>query len=406
MPLTNIDIKNARPRKKPFKLFDGGGLYLLISPKGGTWWRFDYKFGGKRKTMSFGVFPQVSLREARQRREEAKRIIDDGGDPSATKKVERTVGMTYGELALEWYGSKKSTWVPRHAESVIQRINNYILPDLKNRPATGITANEIFGFLQRIEKSGKIETAHRVKQIMSMIFRYGIAKGTVERDPVTDLGRGMLAAARVMHYPTIIEPERVGALLRAIDGYEALMVRYAMQLHILTFVRPGELRHAEWSEIKWDDSLWEIPPERMKKKRAHVVPLSRQALEILKKLHAFTGNQKLLFPGRERNYFVPGEGERRPISNVTMNAALRRLGYDTSKDITSHGARAMARTLLHEKLRYPPEVIEHQLAHSVPDTLGEAYNRTKFIDERKVMMQAWADYLDELRRLTVGAVPS
>ncbi len=395
MPLTNVDIRNARPKEKPYKLYDGGGLYLLVAASGGKWWRFDYRIGKKRKTVSLGVYPHISLRDARQKRDDAKRMIDSGADPSVAKKRKGPAGEdptreTFGELAMEWFKNKKGSWVERHAESVIQRIDNYIKDELGDRPVKEISAYEILSFLQRIEKSGKIETTHRVKQIVGMIFQYGIAKGVAERNPVADLGSGMLTPSRHKHYPTILEPVKIGELLRAIDGYDTLLIRFALQLHILTFVRPGELRHGEWSEINREDALWEIPPERMKKRRAHIVPLARQSLEILDKLHAFTGKKKLLFPGR---------GEGRPISDVTMNAALRRLGYNTSKDITSHGVRAMARTLLHEKLRFPPEVIEHQLAHAVPDTLGEAYNRTKFVSERTAMMQAWADYLDELRKL-------
>ncbi len=390
MPLTNIDIKNAKPKEKPYKLYDAGGLYLIVTPSGGKWWRFDYKIGAKRKTLSLGTFPRVSLKDARQKKDDAKRIIEAGSDPSTAKKLDKTTNETFGELTNEWFESKKDSWVQTHAESVIQRINNYIKDEFGDKPIADINANAIYNFLRQIEKSGKVETAHRVKQIMGMIFRYGIAKGIAERNPVADLGKGMLAPPRPKHFPTITDPVKVGELLRAIDGYDTLMIRYALQFHILTFVRPGELRHAEWSEIKWDDAMWEIPPEKMKKRRAHIVPLSKQAIEILSKLNAFTGKNRLLFPGL---------GGARPISEVTLNASLRRLGYDTSKDITSHGVRAMARTLLHERLGFPPEIIEHQLAHAVPDMLGEAYNRTKFISERRLMMQKWADYLDELRKL-------
>lgn len=390
LPLTNVDIRNARPKEKPYKLYDTGGLYLLIAPSGGMWWRLDYKIGTKRKTISLGVYPGVSLKDARQKRDDAKKLIKDGIDPSHEKKIKTATGKTVGELALGWFESKKNHWSPTHAESISQRIKNYIIPELGDTVISGITPHMAFNFLLQIEKSGKIETAHRVKHILGMIFRYGIAKGIVERNPVADLGKGMLTPSRHKHYPTIIEPAKVGELLRAIDGYDTLLIRYALLFHILTFVRPGELRHAEWSEIKRDDAVWEIPPEKMKKKRAHVVPLSRQALEIIDRLFTFTGRNRYLFPGW---------GTAKPISEVTMNAALRRLGYDTGKDITSHGVRAMARTLLHERLNFPPEVIEHQLAHAVPDTLGEAYNRTKFIEERKAMMQAWADYLDTLRAL-------
>lgn len=245
--------------------------------------------------------------------------------------------------------------------------------------------------LHRIEDSGKIETAHRVKQIVSMIFRYGIIKGVVQRDPAMELGRGVLLSIKANYYPTILEPDKIGTFLRAIHGYEHFIVRHAIKLLVLTFVRPGELHHIEWSEVNLDDVLWEIPAEKMKMKRPHIVPLSRQAVEVLDSIFRVTEDNIYVFPGTR--------GRDRPISNATINAALQRMGYNTKEDITAHGFRAMARTILHERLKFPPEVIEHQLAHAVPDVLGEAYNRTKFLEERKQMMQAWADYLDGLKNL-------
>lgn len=393
MPLTDIRIRNARPRKKPYKMYDASGLYLLVTPSGGKWWRFNYLLKGKQKTISLGVYPDVSLKEARSRRDRGKDLLAEGVDPSAMRKAQKADGaMTYGELTLEWFENRKSTWVERHAETVLQRINNYILSAFGDTPVTGITTPLLYKFLQGIEQSGKIETAHRVKQITSMIFRYGIVKGVAERDPASDLGRGMLTPSRPQHYATILEPAKIGALMRAIDGYEYVLVRCALKLLSLTFVRPGELRNARWEEFRFDERLWEIPAEKMKMKREHVVPLSKQAIALLKELRSFSSYLKseYLFPSLRSRH--------RPISDVTMHAALRRMGYDTKKDITPHGFRAMARTILHERLKFPPEVIEHQLAHhAVPDALGEAYNRTKFIDERKKMMQAWADYLDTLK---------
>ena len=392
MPLTDIRIRNARPRKKPYKMYDASGLYLLVTPSGGKWWRFNYLLKGKQKTISLGVYPDVSLKEARNRRDRGKDLLAEGGDPSAMRKAQKTDGaMTYGELTMEWFENRKSTWVKRHAETVLQRINNYILPAFGDTPVTGITTPLLYKFLQGIEQSGKIETAHRVKQITSMIFRYGIVKGVAERDPASDLGRGMLTPSRPQHYATILEPAKIGALMRAIDGYEYVLVRCALKLLSLTFVRPGELRNARWEEFRLDERLWEIPAEKMKMKREHVVPLSKQAIALLKELRSFSSYLK-------SEYLFPSlRSRQRPISDVTMHAALRRMGYDTKKDITPHGFRAMARTILHERLKFPPEVIEHQLAHAVPDALGEAYNRTKFIDERKKMMQAWADYLDTVK---------
>jgi len=388
--LTNIKIENAKPKKRPYKLFDTGGLYLIIVPSGHKWWRLDYMLHGKRNTISLGIYPDVSLKEARAKRDEAKKDIAQGIKPSSFKKTTETSnGMTFGELAIEWFERKKNTWAKKHAETVIQRINNYVIPELGSRKPSEITPQELYKMLQKIEQNGKIETAHRVKQIISMIFRYGIINGIAQRDPATDLGRGVLITVKPNHYSTLLDPEKIGALMRAIDGYEYLITKYAMKLLAFTFVRPGELRHARWEEIKFEDNLWEIPAEKMKMKRPHIVPLSRQAVEVLKAVHKFTRDGVYVFPGTR--------GNDRPISDMTINAALQRMGYDTKKDITAHGFRAMARTILHERLKFPPEVIEHQLAHAVPGSLGEAYNRTKFIEERKEMMQAWADYLDGLK---------
>ncbi len=389
MVLTNILLKNATPKTKPYKVFDGQGLYVVVTPAGNKLWRFDYSINRKRKTLSLGMYPAVSLKEARIKRDEAKVLLSKGVDPSTAKGKTGNQKLTFGELAIEWYNKRKGTWMPRHDKTVEQRIRLYILPTIGKRAVSDITAPELYAVLRVIEESGKIETAHRVKQIISMIFRYGIIKGEADRDPVADLGRGVLTPSKPKHYPTILDPKQIGALMRAIDGYEYLLVRYAMKLLAYTFVRPGELRHAEWQEIKFNDSLWEIPAEKMKMKKEHIVPLSRQAIEVLRLIHRFTGDGVYVFPGTR--------GKDRPISDVTINAALQRMGYDTKKDITAHGFRAMARTILHERLRFPAEVIEHQLAHAVPDALGEAYNRTKFIEERKEMMQAWADYLDTLK---------
>lgn len=383
--LSDVKVKNAKPKEKMYKLYDEKGLYLIVAPSGGKWWRFDYHYNDKRKTLSLGVYPEVTLRGAREKRDQARKLLAEGREPSSVKE-EKT--NTFRNLARDWFKNRKASWTPRHAETIEQRMRRYIEPSLGEKLVSEITTPEVFDILQEIQQSGKIETAHRVKQIISMIFRYGIVKGVAERDPATDLGRGALITPKPKHYPTILDPDKIGALMRAIDGYESLVVRYALKLLALTFVRPGELRYASWNEINFEDVLWEIPAEKMKMKRSHIVPLSRQAVAVLENIRTFTGKYPLIFPGTR--------GKDRPISEVTMNAALRRMGYNTTKDITSHGFRAMARTILHEKLNFSPEVIEHQLAHAVPDNLGEAYNRTKFVDERRNMMQDWADYLDSL----------
>lgn len=391
MSLTDIKVKNARPKDKLYKLFDMNGLYLLITPSGGKWWRFDYLYQKKRKTISLGTYPKVSLREARQKRGEAKQLLADGIDPSGHKKSAQPENMTFGQLAMEWFENKKEMLSERYVVSVKQRIEKYIIPSLGEKIAASITAPEIYKVLHEIELLGTYEITHKVRQVISMIFRYGIVKGVVERDPASDLGKGVLIPVKRKHQPALLEPKAIGALIRAIDNYPYIIARCAMQLLALTFVRPGELRKAAWREIDFEGALWEIPAERMKLKRPHIVPLSRQALGVLRTIHFFTGNGIYVFPSNR--------GKDRPISDMTINAALQRMGYNTREEITAHGFRAMARTLLHEKLRFPPEVIEHQLSHVVPDILGEAYNRTRFIDERKRMMQVWADYLYKLKEL-------
>ncbi len=390
MALTDVAIRNAKLKDKPYKLYDSQGLFLIINPSGKKWWRFKYTFNGKQKTISLGIYPDVSLREARQERDNARKTLSQGIDPSRQKKMARSMGLTFSELAWEWYEKRKDTWTPGHAKTVKLRIEKWILPFLGNRFVTTITAPELYAALRRIEDLEKIETTHRVKQIISMIFRYGIVKGVTERDPAADLGRGVLISIKPKHYPTLLDPKEIGALLRAINGYEFLIIRYALKLLAYTFVRPGELQRAKWEEINFEEKLWKIPAERMKLRKDHIVPLSRQTLKAFEEIYVFTNHSIFVFPGFR--------GKDRPISEPALNAALQRMGYNTKEDITAHGFRAMARTLLHENLRFPPEVIEHQLAHAVPDTLGEAYNRTKFLEERKQMMQAWADYLDSLEQ--------
>ncbi|MBX5461807.1 MAG: integrase arm-type DNA-binding domain-containing protein [Steroidobacteraceae bacterium] len=388
MPLTEAAIRAARPHEKPYKLFDGGGLYLLVTPEGGRWWRLKYRYGGKERGLSLGVYPAVSLRTARERRDEARRLLASGVDPSAHRKAERASrAETFEALAREWLALQQPTLAPATYAKARWLLEAFLLPKLGDRPIHEITPPELLGVLRGIESGGIHETAHRAKQLAGRIFRYAIATGRAERDPAADL-RGALAPIAARNHAAITEPAKVGALLRVIDGYVGQpATMYALRLAPLVFVRPGELRAAEWREFDLEAAEWRIPAERMKMREAHLVPLSRQAVAILKELHAFTGTGRYLFPSLR----TPA----RPISENTLNAALRRLGY-AKDEMTAHGFRAMASTLLNER-GFPPDVIELQLAHAERNRVRAAYNRAERLDERRQMMQAWADYLDSLR---------
>lgn len=396
MPLTDVVVRNAKPSEKAQRLFDGGGLYLEISPAGGKWWRLKYRFDGKEKRLSLGVYPDISLKEARDRRDAARKLLADGVDPGANRKIQKAARVqqaanSFEVVAREWYAKHSPGWAASHSSKIIRRLENDVFPWIGSKPISDITAPELLTTVRRVESRGAIDTAHRTLQNCGQIFRYAVATGRTDRDPSGDL-RGAVPPARASHYASIVEPDGVGELLRAMEGFRGtLVVMSALKLAPLLFVRPGELRKAEWSEINLDAAEWNIPAERMKARRAHLVPLATQAVKILQELYPLTGHGHHVFPGRD---------PQKPMSEAAVNAALRRLGYDTKTEITGHGFRAMARTLLHEELEVSRDVIEHQLAHRVPDALGAAYNRTKFIKERRRMMQVWADYLDEIK---VGA---
>lgn len=391
MPLSDTSIRNAKSPEKPIKLADGGGLYLLLKPGGAKWWRLDYRFAGKRKTLSMGVYPDVGLKAARDKRDEAKRLLADGIDPGEERKIQKAARTERAEnsfevVAREWFAKFSPNWADSHAVKIIRRLERDVFPWLGARPIAEIKAAELLRAIKKTESRGVLETAHRALQNCSQIFRYAVAHGLCERDPSTDL-RGALPPVKGRHFAAIIDPAGVAKLLRSFDDFKgSYVVLCALKLAPLFFVRPGELRKAEWEQIDLDAGQWSYTAT--KTDTAHLVPLASQAVAILRDLHALTGHGRYVFAGRD---------PQRPMSENTVNAALRRLGYDTQKDITGHGFRAMARTILHEELHFDPVVIEHQLAHSVPDALGTAYNRTKFIKERKVMMQTWADYLDKLK---------
>jgi integrase len=393
MPLSDVQIRNAKPTEKPYKLTDGGGLYLFIQPHGAKLWRLNYRFQGKQKTLAIGAYPHVTLSQARARLAEAKRSLAEGIDPGAQRKADKLAVLevarnTFEAVALEWQAKQAEVWTASHSRLVLRILNRYLFPAIGARPVAELSAPEVLRALRPIETRGALETAHRARTIASQVMRFGIATGRCDRDPAGDL-RGALSPLKVKHHPTITDPARVGELLRAIDGYSGTLIsRCALRLLPLVFTRPGELRAAEWAEIDLAGAVWEIPASKMKMRADHIVPLSSQALAILAEIQPLTGSGKYVFPS-ERSAV-------RPMSENTINAALRRLGY--SKDeIVGHGFRAMARTLLDEKLGFRIDLIEHQLAHEVKDPLGRAYNRTKHLEERGRMMQAWADYLDTLK---------
>ncbi|MGH8292764.1 MAG: tyrosine-type recombinase/integrase [Gammaproteobacteria bacterium] len=389
-PLSPSAVANARPKDTPYSLRDGYGLRLLVDPRGGKLWRFDYRrpITGKRNSLSLGTYPEVSLKQARTKREALHKLLTDGADPAGQRKAERNGNADdFAAIASEWLTKNSPRWKPSHADKISRRIEKNVTPWLGAKPVTSITAQDVLGVLRRIDSRGARETAHRVHQIIAQIMRYAVATGRASVDPTPTL-RGAIPPAKQEHFASITDPDRIGELLRAIDSYTGYYVtRAALQLAPLTFVRPGELRQAEWSEFDLDAAEWRIPAARMKMGALHIVPLARQAVAILHDLQPLTGSGRLVFPSlRTRE---------RPMSENTVNAALRRLGY--SKDeMTGHGFRSMASTLLNEQ-GWQPDVIERQLAHAERNAVRAAYNYAEHVPERRKMMQAWADYLSSLR---------
>lgn len=392
MPLTDKEISNAKPTPKAKRLFDGGGLYLEVAPSGGKWWRFKYRFGGKEKRISLGVYPDVGLKDARARRGDARKLLADGIDPGAHRKATKAMqaeraSNSFEAVAREWFVKNSAEWVESHSDKIIRRLERDVFPWIGGRPIHEITAKELLTVLRRIEDRGAIETAHRAHQNCGQVFRYAVVTGRAERDPSGDL-RGALTPWKPKHYVTLTDPKAIGDLLRAIDGYHGnFITKCALRLAPLLFVRPGELRRAEWSEINLDKGEWRIPAEKMKARVKHIVPLSPQAVSILRELHPLTERAQWVFPGVRTND--------EPMSENTINAALRRLGYG-KEEMTGHGFRGMASTILHEQ-GWLTDVIERQLAHSERNSVKAAYNHAEHLPERRRMMQAWADYLDGLK---------
>jgi len=400
-PLTDIQARNAKtPEGKQVTLFDGGGLYLLVKPTGDKGWRFKYRFKGKARLMSFGIYPDVSLSEARERRSEARKLIADGSDPIQDRaaKKQHQVEMqqnTFENLARQWFIYRRESLSPRTLNVVQRRFERDVFPAIGATPLAELTPKKILeDVLLPIENRGAVDLVHRIRSAISQTLRYGVAKGSCERDLTIDL-RGALKPIKHKHHAAFDSENgtpdavKVGALLRSIDGYDGyFVVTCALQLHPYVATRPGELRHAEWQEIDFSEKLWSIPAGKMKMKKPHAVPLSDQALNILHRLHKVTGSGKYLFPSVRSTA--------KPISDNAMNSAFRRMGF-TKEEFVSHGWRAVFRTLADEVLQERPDIIEAQLAHQVKDALGRAYNRTSFLKERHAMMQRWANYLDGLK---------
>lgn len=390
--LVDTAIRNAKPKEKAYKLSDGRGLYLLVN-KSGKYFRFDYRFQGKRKTLALGVYPDVSLSQARERLTDARKLLAEDIDPCEHRKATKAMVASravnsFEAIGREWFSKNKHDWTGKYATTVIARLEANIFPWLGGRPIAEITAPELLEALRRIEDRGAIETAHRVKQICGQIFRYAIACGKAERDPSVDL-RGALSPAKPKSMATITDPKQIAQLIRAINGYQGhFITRCALRIAPLTFVRPGELRHAEWTEFNLDKAEWKIPAEKMKMRNAHIVPLSLQSVAVLREIEPLTGRDRYVFPSLRT-------GER-PMSENTVLAALRRMGY-AKEEMSGHGFRAMASTLLHEH-GWPSDIIERQLAHTEKNSVKAAYNHARHLPERRKMMQTWADYLESLAR--------
>jgi integrase len=390
MPLTATAIRNAKPGPKPQRLYDSGGLYLELAPTGGRWWRYAYRFAGKRKLISLGVFPDVSLAQARDRRDEARKLLGGGVDPSSKRKAVKREAEgrsvnSFEAVSREWYAKQAKVWVAHHARDVLRRLEANLFPDLGARPIAEIAPSDVLAAVRKIEHRGAHDLAHRVLQVASQVFRYGVATGRCQRDPVPDL-RGALTPHKGRNQAAV-KPDDVPDLLRAIANYDKIGDRQtalALRLLTLTFVRTGELIGAEWAEFDLDGATWIVPAQRMKMRTEHVVPLSRQSLEVLDELRALAGDSRFVLPGRNAD---------KPISNNTMLFALYRLGY--KRRMTGHGFRAVASTLLNES-GFRPDVIERQLAHCERNDVRGAYNRAEYLPERRTMMQRYADMLDSM----------
>ncbi len=393
--LTDTAIKSAKPSQKAQRLFDGAGLYLEIAPSGGKWWRLKYRFGGKEKRLSLGVYPDVGHKRARELRDELRKLLVNGVDPSENRKANRASASersenTFEVIAREWISKHGRNWAPTHTDRTMRRLEKDLFPWLGKKSVSEISAQEILRCVRRVEERGALETAHRALQNCGQVLRYAVATGRADRDPTVDL-RGALPPVKETHFAAITEPKRAGDLLRSLDGYEGtFIVKCALKIAPFVFVRPGELRKAEWVDFDLEKNEWRYIVSKTKSQ--HIVPLATQVVEVLKELQLLTGKSRFVFPSI-RSFD-------RPMSDNAVLSALRRLGIP-KEEMTGHGFRAMARTILDEALGFRPDLIEHQLAHAVRDPNGRAYNRTAHLPLRHQMMQSWADYLDGLKDFAV-----
>ena len=392
MKLTNTACANAKPKETAYKLTDGQGMYLEIRPNGSKYWRMAYRIHGKQKLLAIGIYPEITLKDAREARAQARKLLKDGIDPSKNKRHEKrkatiNANNTFEAIAREWHDNQKSRWSENHTQNVLHRLETDVFPYIGSDSIADLEALHLLDMLRKIEKRGALDIAGRTRQLCGQVFRYGIQTGRCKHDPSRDL-QGALKTRKTEHFAAI-ETKEIPELLAALERNDARLyarTRRAIKLSLLTFVRPGELRKATWDEIDFQAKRWLIPAERMKMRRDHIVPLSRQAIEILKEQKEETNHlsTNLVFPSQIR--------PKDPMSDGTVRIALQKLGF---KDrMTAHGFRALARTAIREKLDYEPDVIECQLAHKAAGPLGEAYNRAQFLQQRTVMMQEWSDYLD------------
>lgn len=392
MPLTDKTCKNAKPTDRPYKLADGGGLYLEVVPSGGRYWRLKYRFGGKEKRLAFGVYPEVSLADARDRRDKARKMLAGEQDPGEVERERKrqsalNSSTTFEAVAREWHERNKAKWTTGYGADLLHRLETDVFPEIGNRPIADITPVQVLATLRKIEKRGAHEMARRTQQYCGQVFRYAVVTGRAERNPASDL-RGALQPPKRKHFASI-EPKELPAFVSALNQNDArlfVQTRLAIRLLMLTFVRTRELIEATWDEIDLDAAEWSIPAARMKMKRPHLVPLSRQSVEILRQLQALNGSRDWVFASVAK--------PRQHMSNNTILKALERLGYKGR--MTGHGFRALAMTTIKEKLRFPHEVVDRQLAHAPRNQVDAAYDRTKYLEDRRKMMQKWADFLEGL----------
>ncbi|MFN3700399.1 MAG: tyrosine-type recombinase/integrase [Alphaproteobacteria bacterium] len=394
MPLNNTQVNSSKPKDKPYKMADGGGMYLEIMPNGSKYWRMKYRWLGKEKRLALGIYPTIGLAQARERREEAKKLLANQIDPSEHKKAVKKTALieaenTFKAVALEWFEVQKDRWSKSYGDKILRRLEMHAFPYIGNRPISQITPPELLDCLRKVEKSGALDMAGRAKQVCGQVFRYGIQTGKCERDPSNDL-RGALKTAKTENFRTIDIKDLPG-FLDALERNEARLferTRRAIWLSLYTFCRPGEIRQAKWADIDMERGIWTIPSSMMKARRDHIVPLSKQSIAVLKAQYEETGhiNSDYVFPSQIH--------PRKPMSDGTVNRAIERLGY--GETMVAHGVRALARTTIRERLGYDSEIIEKQLAHKTKNPLGESYDRTQFLDQRIHMMQDWTDYLDDM----------